>query len=154
MWKVYAACEICLLIAVADDRVLCHLIMFQPSFCTGSTKWNTSAIKILLLFLAGLFIGLWLRNAPNDKKKSEIVVFKNKLLLVSLLRLAGWVRRSKSLNRFLPYLMSFRAASRPVSFSNYITFHVFFLVSWSRALFMPSFFTHFIRFETMIWPTI
>ena len=118
-------------------------------------KMKYPAIKILLLFLAGLFIGLWLRNSPNDKKKSEITVFKNKLLLVSLLLLAGCVRRLKSLKRFWPYLMSFRAASRPVSLSNYITFDVFFfLVSWSRALFMPSFYTHFIRFETMIWPSI
>ena len=79
-----------------------------------------------MLFLAGLFIGLCLRNAPNDKKKSEITVFKNKLLLVSLLRLARCVRRLKSLKRFWPYLMSFRATSRPVSLSNYITFDVFF----------------------------
>ena len=31
----------------------------------------------LLFSLAGLFIGLWLRNAPLDKKKSEIIVFTN-----------------------------------------------------------------------------
>ena len=34
------------------------------------------------LFLAGLFTGLWLRNALHDKKKSGIIVFKNKLLFV------------------------------------------------------------------------
>ena len=45
--------ETCLLIAEAD-RVLCHLI-FKPSFCTASPKWNRAAIKILLLFLAGIF---------------------------------------------------------------------------------------------------
>ena len=39
------------------DRILCHLIMFEPSFFTGSTKSNTPAIKIHLLFLAGVFIG-------------------------------------------------------------------------------------------------
>ena len=70
----------------------CHA--FKMSFCTGSTKWNTAAINILLLFLAGLFTGLWLRNAPHDKKKSGIIVFKNKLLLVSLLRLAGLCEKS------------------------------------------------------------
>ena len=68
--------------------------MFYLSFCTGSTKRNTAAIKILLLLLAGLLTGLWLRNAPHDKKKSEIIVFKNKLLLVSLLRLAGLCEKS------------------------------------------------------------
>ena len=46
------------------------------------------------LFLAGLFIGLWLRNVPLDKKKSEIIVFKNKLILVSLLGLAGLCENS------------------------------------------------------------
>ena len=50
--------------------------------------------KFLLLFLAGLFIGLWLRNGPHDKKKSKIIVFKNKLLIVSLLRLAGLCEKS------------------------------------------------------------
>ena len=48
----------------------------------------------ILLFLAGLFIGLWLRNAPHDKKKSEIIAFKNKLLLVSVPRLSGLYKKS------------------------------------------------------------
>ena len=93
MWKVYAASETFLVIAEAD-RVFCHLLIFYLSFCTGSSKWNSAAINILLLFLAGLFIGLWLRNAPLDKKKSEIIVFKNKVLLVSLLHLAGLCEKS------------------------------------------------------------
>ena len=64
--------------------------VFTCLFCSGCTKLNTAsaAVNVLLLFLAGLFIGLWLRNAPLDKNKSEIIVFKNKLLLVSLLHLA------------------------------------------------------------------
>ena len=89
MWKVYVASETFLVIAEAD-RVFCHLLIFYLSFCTGSS----AAINILLLFLAGLFIGLWLRNAPLDKKKSEIIVFKNKVLLVSLLHLAGLCEKS------------------------------------------------------------
>ena len=102
--------------------------MFLPVFL------HTAAINILLLFLAGLFTGLWLRNAPHDKKKSGIIVFKNKLLLVSLLRLAG---PCENLKRFWPYLMGFRAASRPVSLSNFIAFYVF-----SFFMFMPSFYAH------------
>ena len=39
-------------------------------------------------------LGYWLRNAPHDKKKSGIIVFKNKLLFVSLLRLAGPCEKS------------------------------------------------------------
>ena len=39
------------------DRVLCQLVMYLTVFYTGCTKWNTAAIKSLLLFMAGLFIG-------------------------------------------------------------------------------------------------
>ena len=69
-----------------------------------------SCFQHSLVFLAGLFIGLWLRNAPLDKKKSEIIVFKNKLLLVSLIHFT-LLDYAKSLN----YLIGFRAASRSVS---------------------------------------
>ena len=39
--------------------VLCQLVRwcFLMSFSTGWTKWNTAAIKSLLLFMADLFIG-------------------------------------------------------------------------------------------------
>ena len=49
--------ETCLLTDKAD-RGLRHLVIrFYLSFSTGCTKWNAVAIKILLLFMAGLFIG-------------------------------------------------------------------------------------------------
>ena len=44
--------------------------------------------------MPGLIIGLWLRNAPLEKKKSEIIIFKNNLLLVILLHLAGLCEKS------------------------------------------------------------
>ena len=51
-------------------------------------------MNILLLFLPGLFIGLWLKNAPlANKKKSEIIVFKNKL---SKLTSPCWMRKALS----------------------------------------------------------
>ena len=63
--------ETCLLIAEAD-RDLCHLNMFYPFFCTGSTQWNTSAIKNLLLFMAGAFIGFLVEKcAPWQKSNRE-----------------------------------------------------------------------------------
>ena len=115
-----------LLIAEAS-RVLCHLVMFLPAFLHWIyLKWFTAAIKSLFLFLAGLFIGLWLRNTPLDKKKI------GNYRLVSLLRLAGVCQKSS-------YLMGFRAASRPVSLSNYIAFYVFFFFGF---MFMPSFYAH------------
>ena len=114
---------------------------FYLSFRTGFTKCNAAAINILLLFLAGLFIGLWLRNVPLDKKKSEIIVFKNKLLLVSLLHLAGLCEKS--------YLMGFRAASRPVSLNNYIAFDVFLVLFQVYTVILHT----FVRLKQFIWPS-
>ena len=59
--------ETCLLVAEAD-RVLCHLLIFKLSFCTASVKWNTAAIKILLLFLAGSFIGFLVEKCAAWRK--------------------------------------------------------------------------------------
>ena len=39
------------------DRVLCQLVMFFSVFSPRCTKCNTAAIKSLLFFMAGLFIG-------------------------------------------------------------------------------------------------
>ena len=47
------------------DRVLCQLVMFL-TFSTGCTKWNSAAIRSLLLFMASLFIGFLVES------KSEI----------------------------------------------------------------------------------
>ena len=54
MGKVYAASENVLLTAEAG-RVLCLLEMFLTLFFTGCPKLNRGDIKILLLFVAGLF---------------------------------------------------------------------------------------------------
>ena len=42
------------------------------SFCTGSTKGNTAAIKVLLLFLADLFIGFLVEKCTAWQKISLI----------------------------------------------------------------------------------
>ena len=75
-------------------------------------------------WLACLLVCGWEMRLSGDKKKSEIIVFKNKLLLVSLLHLAGLCEKS--------YLMGFRAASRPVSL----------MCFFSCFMFMPSFYAH------------
>ena len=68
MRKIYKASGNLFTLIAETDRVLCrHLAMFLTVFSTGCTKWNTAAIKILLLFTAGLFIGIWLRSAPPAK---------------------------------------------------------------------------------------
>ena len=53
--------ETCLLIA-EGDRVLYHLVIFLTVFVHSwmyKMKLNTSAFKILLIFMAGLFIGFF-----------------------------------------------------------------------------------------------
>ena len=123
MWKIYAASETGLLIAEAD-KVLRYLVMFLPVLLHWSYKMKCNRYQHSLAFLAGLFIGLWLRNAPLDKRNRRSS-FKNKLLLVSLIYFT-LLDYEKSLN----YWMGFRAAPLPVSLSNYIAFDgLFFLVS-------------------------
>ena len=54
------------------ERVLCQLVIFQLSFSTGSTKWNTAAIKSLLLFMACLFIGFFVQKCVAcQSRKSD-----------------------------------------------------------------------------------
>ena len=56
MRKIYAASRKLFTLRAEADRVLCQLVMYLTVFSTGCTKWNTAAIKSLLLFVAGLFI--------------------------------------------------------------------------------------------------
>ena len=56
MRKIYAASWKLFTLRAEADRVLCQLVMYLTVFSTGCTKWNTAAIKSLLLFMAGLFI--------------------------------------------------------------------------------------------------
>ena len=67
-------------------------------------QWNTAAIKSLLLFMAGLFIGFWLGDTSLVKVGNPIsdgIVF--------VFHLAWCVRWLKRLKRFWPYLMAFRS---------------------------------------------
>ena len=65
MRKIYAASWILFNLTAEADRVLCQLVMFL-TFSTGCTKWNSAAIRSLLLFMASLFIGFLVES------KSEI----------------------------------------------------------------------------------
>ena len=54
------------------DRVLCRkLMMFKLYFSIGCTKCNTAAIKILLLLMAGLFIGFVVCFAFQSHRESD-----------------------------------------------------------------------------------
>ena len=88
MWKIYAASET----FFTDSwswQSFSHLVMFLPVFLHWVYKMKYSCYQHSFVIL-GWFV-YWvvrLKNAPLDKKKSEIIVSKNKLLLVSLLHLA------------------------------------------------------------------
>ena len=81
---------------------------FWLPFSTGCTKWNTAAIKILLLFIAGFFNGFLVEKcaASQSHRNSDF----------------GWHRSVRRLYNF--HLAWFLrglagAASRLVSLSNY-----------------------------------
>ena len=128
------------------------LLCFNPLFALVLQN----EIQLLSRFfcyswLACLLVCGW-EMRRTTKKKIGNHRFLKKPLLVSLLRLARCVRRLKSLSRFWPYLMSFRAASRPVSVSNNIAFDFFF---WFHKVeyCLCRILSTFVRFETMIWPS-
>ena len=95
--------------------------VFNCLFSTECTKWNSAAIRSLLLFIASSFIGFWLRN-------TSLVKVGNLILdgIVFVFHLAWCVRGLKSLKRFWPYLIVF-SASRMVSLSNYCIWCLFFI---------------------------
>ena len=72
MWKIYAASWIFFTLTAEADRVLCQLVMFFTVFSTGCTKWNSAAIRSLLLFMASLFIGFLLEKYVTcQSRKSD-----------------------------------------------------------------------------------
>ena len=92
--------ETCLLWKLKLTEYCVNLWCFLMSFSTGCTKWNTAAIKSLLLFMAGLFIGFF---GWEMRRLSKVGNF-------------GWhrfcfspcVRGFKSLKQLWPSLISFR----------------------------------------------
>ena len=71
MRKIYASWNLFTL-TVEADRVLCQLVMFLASFFYWMyKKWNSAAIKSLLLFVASLFFG-FLVEKYVALSKSEI----------------------------------------------------------------------------------
>ena len=114
MRKIYAASWILFTLTAEADRVLCQLVIFLTVFSTGCTKWNSAAIRSLLLFKASLFVGyLVAKFATGQSRISDGIV--------SVFHLAWCVRLLQSLKRYVywPYLIPFWAASRMVSLSNY-----------------------------------
>ena len=90
MRKIYAASWKLFTLTAEADRVLCQLVMFLTVFSTECIKWNSAAIKSLLLFMASLFIGFLVEKyVACQSRKSDF----------------GWHRF-----RFSPCLMRKRVA--------------------------------------------
>ena len=145
--------ETCLLFLTAEaDIVLCQLVRwcFLMSFSTGWTKWNTAAIKSLLLFMAGLFIGFLVEKSVACQ--NSIIRFRMaSFLFFTLLKC---VRGFKSLKQLWPSLIAFRTESRMVSLSNYCIWCLvlLYLISWSLAPFtLTVFAASFCTFVAVVW---
>ena len=129
-WKIYAACETCLLITEAD-RVLCHRVIFLHVFLHWIYKMKYSCYQHSFCYswLACLLgCGREMHCSTKRNRKSSFSKIK---VTLSKLTSPCWTMRKILLgDSGLTWCMGFRAASRPASFSNYIAFDVFFLVSW------------------------
>ena len=97
--------------------------VFNRLFPLNVQKWNSAAIKSLLLFMASLFIGFLVEKyvaCQSRKSDFEWHRFRFSPCLICVWGL-------KSLKRFLPYLIVF-SASRMVSLSNYFIRCLFFYI--------------------------
>ena len=70
MPKIYEASGNLFTLIAEADRVLCCCLV-KLSFSTGCTNCNTTAIKILLLFMAGLFIGFLVEKCATCQSHQE-----------------------------------------------------------------------------------
>ena len=96
MRKIYAASWKLFTLTAEADRVLCQLEMFVTDFSSGA-KWNTAAIKSLLLFMASLFIGFLVEKCvacPNLGIQFRMATFSF-FTLPSLIALRNWISNGK-----------------------------------------------------------
>ena len=115
MRKIYAASWILFTLTAEADRVLCQLVMSLTVFSTGCKKWNSAAIKSLLLFRAGLFTGYLVEKYVTCHSRKSDFGWHCFRFSPWLMRKEGWKVWSDS---GLTWYLS-GAASRKVSLSNY-----------------------------------
>ena len=146
MWKIYVASWnlftlTASFVSTCDAFNRLFLLNVQNEIQLLSRVFSYSWLVCLL--------GFWLRNASLVKVGNPIsdgIVF--------VFHLAWCVRGLKSLKRFWPYFIVF-SASRMVNLSNYCIWCLFFISNFikSSTVYSASLCT-FVRFETMIWPSI
>ena len=120
MWTIYAiSWNLFTLLKLTEFCV--NLWCFWLSFSTECTKWNSAAIKSLLLFMASLFTGFLVEKYVACQLKVGNPISDG---IVCVFHLAWCVRGLKSLKRFWPYFIVF-SASRMVSLGNYCIWRLF-----------------------------
>ena len=135
MRKIYAASWKLFTMRAEADRVLCQPVMNLTVFYTGCTKWNTAAIKSLVLFMAGLFIGFLVEKCLACQNSVIRFRIASSFSFSTLFNALEGLKVSS--NCGLPWYLS-GTESRMVSLSNYCIWCLFllYLISWSRAQFM------------------
>ena len=96
--------ETCLLWQLRLTEFYVNLWCFWLSFTTKCTKWNIAAIKSLLLFMAGLFIGFLVEKCVACQSRKSDFGWH----IVLAFYLAWWVRGLKSQKAILALLDSFQ----------------------------------------------
>ena len=117
MRKIYAASWNLFTVTAETDRVFCQLVMFL----TGCRKWNSAAIKSLLLFMASLFIGFLVEKYVAFQSRKSDFGWHRFRFLPCFMR-----KRVEKFEAILALLDSF-SASRMVSLSNYCIWRLFFI---------------------------
>ena len=122
MRKIYAASWKLFTLTAEADRVLCQLVMFLTVFSTGCPKWNSAAIRSLLLFMASLFIGFLVEKCVTcQSRKSD---FGWHYFRFSPCLMRKRVERSEAIYTGFTWYLS-GAASRMVSLCNYCIWCLF-----------------------------
>ena len=123
--------------------------VFNCLFLLDVQKWNTAAIKSILLFMASLFIGFFgweMRRSSKSEIRFRMASFS----------FFTWLEKSEAIRTGLTWYLS-GAASRMVSLSNDCIWCLFFISNLMRSsvVIMRLFsLCMVVRFETMIWPSI
>ena len=141
MRKIYAASWNLFTLIAEADRGMCQLVMFLTAFFYWVyKKWNSAAIKSLLLFVASLFNGFLVEKyVACQSRKSHL---RSHRFRFSPCLMRKRVEKSEAI---LALLDSFQgAASWMVSLSNYCIWCLFFIshLMQSRVVYAAIWFMH------------
>ena len=142
--------EPCLLWQLKLTEFCVNLWCLVTVFFHWMYKWNTAAIKSLLLFMVSLFIDVLVERCVACQSRKSDFGWHRFRFSPCLMR---WcVRGFKSLKRFWPYLIAFRSCAWAIIVFDVCLFFLSIFMKLST-VYAASLCT-FVRFETMVWPSI